>query len=355
MVSIIITIGLTINCGQTFAHENTIVVKHFGNVKVRVETAWRDEGINKMAIWGQLAEKLCKELNYTDSVFLHFGYCIPDYLVSFDKGRIESMLKMRRMPFPGGPSTEYTPEPVEFLKEDAIVIRQLTDANGFQAQTTLKLLEYAILNLNHIKTTQTFVEVDINYCKNRFISIDLLEIKKILNTPNSDIVNNVLNQKVYRPEQDFSYGISYYWQNNRYFVFQKSFFNNQESVITDFENIYDVKKIGMLSALIFDSDSSYYYVLQSGSVHFGRGGTGGQQGNPQLSQRQVIEDRKGNRPFTVTDIGGGKIAISFSFWDEWKEDENSEYSMVGDRVRTLLYLTKEDRLIQDLDKLLKNQ
>ena len=348
-------VALIVNLGQTFAHENTIVFKNFGNVKVRIETGYQDEGINKMALWGQLAEKLCKELNYTDTVFLDFGYCRPDFLISFDKGRVESTSQYKRWDPLTNETSIHTPEPKEFLGENALVIRQITSSSGSQAQTTLKLLEYAILNLNHIKSTQIQIDFNKNYCKYRFNSIDTLVIKKMMDTPDSDLVKNMLNLKIYRPEENFGYGISYYWQNNKYFIFQKSYFNKQETVITDIENIYDIKKTGNLSAIIFDTDSSFYYIAQSGVVNFGVGGSGGQQNKPHISQRQVIENRAGYRPFNVVGIGGGKIAISFSYWAEWKEEEDSESTMVGDRERTLIYLTKDDKLIQDLDKLIKKQ
>ena len=319
----LLIVALSVTFGNAFAHQDFFVAKDFGNVKVRIKTGYEYEEINKVAIFGQLAEKLAKDLKCSESIFLDFnhhytGNCTPDYFISY---------------------------------EDIIVIRQV--ARQFQSHTTLKLLEYAILNLKNIKSTQTQIEYNKNYCNWKINSIDTFAIKKMLQTPNSDFLNNMLNIKVYRPEENFEYGISYYWQNNRYFIFQKSFFNKQESVITDFENIYDFKKTGNLSAIIFETDSSFYYVAQSGYVHFGVGGTGDQQNKPQISKRQIIENEVGYRPFTIVGIGGGKIVISFSHWAEWKDDENSEFTMIGQKERTLIYLTKEDKLIQDLDKLLK--
>jgi len=339
-------VALIMTMGYAYAHEDFYAVYHFGNVKVRIKTGFEYEEINKVAMWGQIAEKMCKELNYSKPVLLDFfhryggrGNSIPNFFISYDK------VDNKYLGWGGGANQNKSlfwedskvvfREIGDFLQDDAIVIRQ--HASSFEALTTLKLLEYAILNFNQIQ------------------SIDSLEIKKMLSASNSDLINNMLNQTIYRPEKNFDYGISYYSQDNRYFVFQKSFFNKQESIITHIDNIYDIKKIGDMAAIVFDSDSSFYYVAQSGAVHFD-GSSGGRQNNPSISKRQIIENRGGYKSFRVVGIGDGKIAIIFSYRAEWKEkgEENSDLIWHGEKERILIYLSKADRLIQDFDELLKN-
>ena len=344
----VLIVVFTMNGGQIFAQ-----YANFGNVKVSLEVGESEDLFNRIAILGQLAEKLCKELNYPDTVFLdfyqHLSYrCEPDFFISYDKG--ETVYTGKDTIFKRYEVNGYEVTSKELMEEDAIVIRQV--ANQFKAQSTLKAVEYAILNLNQIKSTQAQIEYD----RKGFIinSIDTLLIKKMVNTPNSDLINNLLEQKIYKPDKyvfcGFSYscGLSYYCQNNRYYLFHKDFSDGMETVIIDMENIYEMmpSRINISPIpVIFDSDSSFYYVDIYGDFSVIVDSAGHQRKCPRISQRHVIEDKKAkNSPFLVTYIGLDKRAIIYNLAEE-KED--------GTYEKTLIYLTKEDRLIQDLDERLK--
>ena len=113
---------------------------------MRIKTGFDYEEINKVFIFGQLAEKL-PEFDYTDPIFLDFnhhytGDCEPDYFVSFDKGAIEYTL--------GGAD-----KPKPFLSKKSIVVRQVS--RQFEAKTTLYLIEYAIKNLSKVKADQNIL------------------------------------------------------------------------------------------------------------------------------------------------------------------------------------------------------
>ena len=198
-------IVLSLNLEQASAHIVYHITQNYGNVTVKIKTYSDDnEDINQMIIFGQLAEKLSKELNYSEPILLDFNHfyvddCTPDYFISYDKGNIEYYVWEW--------NTDYV------MKTNAIIIRQV--ARQFDAQTILKLLEYAILNLKNIKSTQKQIEYDKNYCHWKINTIDTLIIKEILNTPNSELLNNILKTKIKRPEKEhFGNNFSYYWQNN---------------------------------------------------------------------------------------------------------------------------------------------
>ena len=75
-------------------------------------------------------------------------------------------------------------------------------------------MEYAINNKKQIKAEQK----KIVYTENYWIinSIDTVKVNQLINSKTSDRVNQLLKQKVYRPEEEnFKYGISYYWQNEK--------------------------------------------------------------------------------------------------------------------------------------------
>jgi len=325
------------------AIEPFYVLKDFGNVKVRYNTIFEnDEIINKVALWGELAEKLSIALNYSAPVFLDFGYynCNPDLVTAYDRVDNEYLwgTNTKSLIWDDNKNKVLFREVGNFLESEAIVIRQV-ESN--QPQTTLKLLEYAILNLNHIKLTQKKIQYNTRYCSNELNSIDTLEIEKILKTPNSDLINNILNQKLYRPEKDFMYGISYYWQNNEYYIFQKNSYNyaGHESVVASIKNVYKVWKIGDSSALIFDTDSSFYYV-ETGRAVYTVGDSIVRQSDAHLSERQVIENKGNYRIFKVEYIDDKKLAIYLTY--------NSMIRIKGENEdRTLKFLIKENKLIQD--------
>jgi len=229
--------------GNVFAHQDRFITENCGNVKVRIRTGFKFEEIEKVFLLGQLAEEFAKQLNYSDTIFLDFnhyyiGNCEPDYFISFDK-------------------EDYGYE--NLLTENAIVIRQV--ARQFDAQTTLKLLEYAILNSEHIKLSQKSIKYNKNYCQWKINSIDTVLIKKILKEPNSIQLNNALGLKLERREEDFEYGILYYLQDNKYTVFFRNYDKTDTNLIT-LDNVYDWIKFDDSSVLVFDTDSSFYFVNQ---------------------------------------------------------------------------------------------
>ena len=349
----ILIIVLSMNFGNVFAHSDLFYNNNFGNVKTSILTGFQYEEINKVAIFGQLAEKLSKEFNYSDPILLDFTHTytrseISDSFISYDS------------------ISYWDADSKSWLVNKGIVIRQI--AKEFQAQPILKLLEYAILNLETVKSTQKQMVYNpyppLSNYERKINTIDTLAIEQILNTSNSDLLNNILKQRVDRPEKegidrpegDFrNGGISYYWQNNRYFVFLKydkwyggdytNWENAQERevVLFDVENIYDFRRFRNWSGLIFDTDTSFYSVKQHINIPFGQG-SHMHEDKPKISQRQVIENISGYwlwRPFQIENIGGDKVSITLqsSNWDR--------------PYRTLLHLVNEDRLIQDLDELIR--
>jgi hypothetical protein len=322
----VLIVALIMMSGQTVkAHEDFYAIKEFGNVKVRIKTGFEYEEIYNIALLGQSAEKLCIALNYSKPILLDFIHCyinnfVPDYHVSYDKildEHIDHYVQQRKSTFLKDYKITYILAG-NYIDDNAIIVRQT--AKHFECQTTLKLLEYAILNLNNINAIDTF------------------DLNEALNSPTSDLVNNTMENKIYRSEDNFSHGVSYYMQKNRYFVFFS--FMSSGGILFDIEHIFDFQRTGNAGnwVVIFDSDSSFYYA----------GGLNG------LSKRHVLKKSGNYRPFNITYIGNHKIAIYYWYWKrEREEDEVGDYFTVGDKEKTMIYIPKEDRIIEDLDKLLK--
>jgi hypothetical protein len=306
--------------GTTYAHQDFWTARSFGNVKVRVTTGFDYEEINKAFIIGQLAEKLANDLNYSDPIFLDFrnhytADCNPAYFVSYDKGKIED-------------TWEGAPKEKDYLKANALVVRQVS--RQFRAISTLRLLEYSIHNISSIKATQKQIEYNQNYCQWKINSIDTSLIGEQLQKASSPLINAIMKSRIERPDGDFKHGISYYWQGDRFYVFLRTY-DKPDTTLAIIDNIYNIKVLGGWSAIIFNTDSSFFYVREGN--------------RSTVSKRQVIDDTHNYyRPFKVAQIGGEKLSIYFSYYTDEEERQPQE--------RTLIYLTDRDELIQDLDKLI---
>jgi hypothetical protein len=318
----ILTLILVLTFGTVFAHQDFWMTKDFGNVKVRIKTGFEYEEITKVFIIGQLAEQFSKQLNYTDKIFLDFkhhytGNCDPDYFISFDKGKIEY-------------SWSGADKEKDFLMEKSIVVRQVS--RQFEAETTLKLLEYAIQNVGQIKSSQKVINYNKNYCQWTINSIDTTKIDTMLLEPQSIQLKTALSLKIDKPEKEFKYGLSYFFKDNKYSIFSRGY-NKEDKTLLTLDNIYDLRKIGSSTMMIFDTDSTFYYVNQHQ--------------NKVSKQHSINNKYDYYRPYKVENIGGNKISINFSYYskEEGRQPKN----------RTLIYLIKEDDLIQDLDKLIEKR
>ena len=317
----ILTFILVLTFGTAFAHQDFWMSKDFGNVTVRIKTGFEYEEINKVFIIGQLAEQFSKQLNYTGKIFLDFnhhytGNCVPDYFISYDKGKIQY-------------SWNNADKEKDFLNDKSIVVRQVS--RQFDAETTLKLLEYAIQNIGQIKSSQKEIKYNKNYCQWIINSIDTTKIKTMLLKPSSNQLKTALSLKIEKIEKKFTNGLSYFYKDNKYSIFSREY-NKDDKTLLTLNNIYDLQKIGNSSIIIFDTDSTFYYVSQYQN---------------KVSKRHNIDNKYNYyRPYKVEYIGGYKISIYFSYYS--KEEG-------GDKNRTLIYLIGKDELIQDLDKLIENK
>lgn len=217
----------------SLAHQDFYITKDYGNVKVRVKTGFQYEEINRAFIIGQLAERLAKELNYKEQIFLDFTHyylsdtIFSDYFVSFEKGLIKE-------------NNDQLNEAV--LKEDAIVIREI--GNQFNVENTLKLVEYSIENLKIIKAIQKEISYNNIYYNWKLTSLEANKIKKVINNKQlSKNIRSVYSSKIYRPNSDFKFGFTYYWYEGKYVVIKKDV-EGKETPLIDLENIYDFRLIG---------------------------------------------------------------------------------------------------------------
>ena len=316
---VLILILLTsLNLGTSFAHEDFGITKKFNNVTIRVVTGFDYEEINKIFIIGQFAAKLSEKLKYRKNIFLDFqhnyvGDCVPDYFISYDDGSIIMILSDGESKW-------------SFMESKAIVIRQISRI--YDIPVTMKLLEYAIINKNNIKTNQTEIEYNKNYHHWRINSIDASTIIKIVKAEPSSIVESVLENKIFRPESDdFSAknGISYFYQNNKFFVYAKRW-GDPDKIVLELENIYQFERLPKYSALVFDTPDSFYFIDNPNQKLI-------------ISKHHIIKDAKEYyEPYYTKRLTEGTVEI---LMDPYLDYNNRNFVYYRDVDRLIEYYTQQ--------------
>ncbi|MFC0605846.1 hypothetical protein [Winogradskyella pulchriflava] len=301
------------------AHQDFWVTTEFGNIKTRIKTGYKYEEIKKVEIIGKLAELLAKKLNYNEPILLDFnhfyvGIAEPIYFLSFDNGTIQY-------------NNSYARKGQALLNKKGIVVRQVS--NKFDIINTLKMLEYSIINWKTIKKEQKKIEYNDNYCDWIINSIDSTKTVEILNHNVSEIISELKKKKIYRPDKDFNSGITYFWQNDKYnIVFVEK---GKETIITLLTNIYDIQR-KWNTVFIFET-SADFIVFDTYKKEI-------------VSKKWTIENADKNyRLYDINHIGGDKYSISFFYY--------SEEAGIQPKNQILIYARHDDKLIQDLNKLMK--
>jgi hypothetical protein len=183
------------------------------------------------------------------------------------------------------------------------------------------MLEYAILNLKTIKSTQKQITYNQKYHGWKINSIDTFLIKSHLKTTESETLLKILKNKIERPQENFKYGVSYYWQDNKFNVYCRNP-NKQDTILLTVDNIYDYRLVNENSTIIFHSDSTFYHI--------------GRYSKPMTSKMHLIENTFDNyEPFDLKSINGNEISIGIrQMWNK----------------QNLVYLIDKDQLIQNLNE-----
>ena len=298
-----------------FVHQDFFIVENYGNITTRIKTGFQYEEIKKVEFIGKYAEKLCKRINFKKNILLDFDhfyvdYCEPDYFISKGKKTL-SYLK--------GQEKDFLENNID---EEIIVIRQI--GRKFNITNTLKLIEYAVVNDNKIVEYQNLYNYQKNYSNLKTYSIDTIKVNSIINTKASNNILKVISDKITREEtnKDKYVSIRYFSKNGKFVV---NYYLNKKRKELILEDVYDFKRVNSSEALIFDTDSSFYYV------------------KPRLKnypKKLIIKNLKNYyRPFIVNQIDGKRISIQPKFYTQ--------------KDRTLIFESESRILTQDFDDVFK--
>jgi len=304
------------------AHQDFYVTKTFDNLTVRIKTGYEYEEINKLKILGELGQKMLEKADYKGAVLIDFnhyytGTCEPDYFISYDNGAIKNTWDNKKTK--------------AVLSTSGLVIRIVSSRLDYKK--SLELLQYAIENKTDIKKSQKEIKYEQNYCQWYINSIDTVEISNVLKENQSSLVTKTLKQKVYVADSTWNFGTSYYYQDDSFNFLVRAYNGVPDTVALTVKNVYQVVQIGSGSKIIFDTDSSFYYV--------------GWYGGRVVSRKHLIENTKDNfQGFSVREIGDDMLTIYFSRFATKEEIENeiatSYYS------QTSIYDIKNDKWIPDI-------
>jgi hypothetical protein len=264
-----------------YGHEDVIIKQTYSNVIITTTAQDYVEEINKTFIIGQYVEKLLKSYSYNDKIYLYF---------------IENQLEK--------PNIKVWLPNLSDNSSNLDGINIMFIMHQYNIEGCLKVIENAIINK---KNLSQFAKKNMS----------------IYQAIPSNAVNEVLKIKIYRPnvikELEKSNEISYYVQDNKYYIFKN---NLNSSNIAVFDNILDYKYLKNGIIVVFTNIYEFNVVYKDFPII-----------------RKKIENLPSfYRPYNVTLIGD-KILIGFSAYSELKN-------------RVLVYFFDKDILIQDFDSLI---
>jgi hypothetical protein len=188
---------------NSYSHKDIIIKKQFGNVYVVFQTPYKYEEVNKGLIIGIYAEKMLKQINYLDSIILHFKHAQYPYVFS----------------------------------EDTININKLKLYKTTKNPAT-NIITFTMYDFNYnIKNVLNFVYNNLHNPNNEYQYNELL---KIFNTPNK-LTEKIIKEKTLRQytynEKNYCSYLKYYTKNNKYFIIRKNKIIDSLNDITQFGNI----------------------------------------------------------------------------------------------------------------------
>ena len=309
-------------CNQLlFAHSDFSQFKQYNNVITRVISGFDFEEVHKVKIIGQMARDLCDSLNYTEPIIIDFkhAYTSPiksTYFLGVDNWDDNQNLKSFR-----------------FVDRNIVITEH---GYSFNFEKTLKLVEYAISNKREIIKNQKRIETEVRYSKFDLKTISIKITEAIVESKTSLLINTILSNKYYREKDIKRPYIKCYWSEGVYH-FEARRFDKPDTLIFRTQSIY--------SAQFFD-ESAFIYTTDS-NVVFINGLS------PFTSKQHLIENKSQifkYRPIKFVRINRYNYACSQGYYDSNAKTRKESFKL---RSRTLYYQVEKDRLIQNLEAIIK--
>lgn len=237
------------------AHQDRYFVSTFDNVEIRIKTAWDCEEVIKSKIIGEYCSNLAKALNYKENIFIDlihdYGSSMtPASFIAFNNGNYTYNWQNE--------TSTITRAKKKKNRKQRIVIRQIKYT--FTISEVLSQLEYAIQNLEYIKTSSQKIAHK-GYLENMeyyFETIPLKEVNALSEAVLSQLVKQILEQRIFRPEENNIYQLSYFSQHGQFYLF----YDEMESIqiIDSVLNIYSFNRVDSYVSFVFTSPNKFICV-----------------------------------------------------------------------------------------------
>ncbi len=336
-IKALILVSLFFSFSQLSSHQDFLIEEQSNNVYSRITTGYFTEEISKIDILRVLTERLCKNLDYDNDILFDFYHRYTDetdtlinYKLCYNKELIYSGYL---------DDSEYLGEFINKVDDNGLII--LISGRSFDIQSTLQIVETAIKRSEFYK--DSIIKISFNK-KNKVwlsninqksrINEELskqisIELDSLISTKTYRLRNNFTNE-IEAKTIEFTEGISYFWQNNKFHLFIRKR-DKVDTLIKVFENLYKIQFFNY-SAIIHDSDSSFYFV----NMYKDR----------KISKRHIVNDRiKKYIPLHFEAINNNVIYCNILYL----------YKNFQNYYKTLQYLINEDEIIYDLDELIKKR
>lgn len=243
---ITILLLLLANC-FAFSHQDRKFSLRHDNVHVSV---WGGEEFSskaKLKIVGTLAAKLCEYYSSKEPVYIELNYgctqnCANSYLMSFDNGSIVTYGQTKRIR----------------RSKNVLVIRAVNAT--FDMPALLNVLEYGLKNTKSIAETQQLCDIQALYQHFSTNTIDTVLLEKVAKSSPSSAVRTALAAKVQvgKTSREES-AIQYSFRDDAFHVFTNTS-RKPDSALLSLRNPWTFYPLSSRDALIFDTDSSFYYI-----------------------------------------------------------------------------------------------
>ncbi|MEO0338821.1 MAG: hypothetical protein AAF242_06380 [Bacteroidota bacterium] len=252
MLKILVSTFLLTIPQVSLAHQDFSVFGQFGNVHVSVTTGYSYEQIGVAMLIGEMAKELSEIQNYRDPIFLDFHHFYieniePDYFINYSKEVLH----------------DHWHKPLDkvYRNKKTLVIKQVSHL--FDIEATLKLIEYGIQERAIIEKGQQEISYKQNYSNWPMLTIDTLQIKSYLQQAPMDLVQGLLTNQAFLYLLEKNNGLSCYYQNKQFNFCLEKEGSNEEKVIFSTRQLFQVSVLNKNEVLIFDSDSTFYYINPS--------------------------------------------------------------------------------------------
>lgn len=251
-IQILILLLFSIN---SFAHKDKVFFETYGNVKVYMRTGFDYSDIDKIKIIGKLSEKLSKNLNYKDTIFVEY---IQDYTDYYSEDLYILEYNNSNFKLANGFKSQISSE----TNNSGLSVRIYADR--IKILDILKYVEYLINNKEETNNYLTRKNIGYNhYEEQQYLepinseATDDKFLEKIL-SKESETVKNLINQKISVKTEEI-YGIEIYWKNDK-FMFEYKLFKEKQDFIFEIKDYYYCVSVNVNELLVFVDENSFYFI-----------------------------------------------------------------------------------------------